>query len=211
MPLPRAPALPPPPALPTPAQPPRHAPPQTPTFGSLYARRLPLPPPGLQSPSLPPSQRSSPTRFIRRHAHFLIPRPPSAADKRYSLGVMRIALAMALCLPLAALAEEPQTPNAQTSPQSLSPAMTAYISSVTQSIKRHLMYRPGEEGKSCQVVVTQSESGEVQAVEFKRCASKEIAWSVETAVLKASPLPLPTDPSLFNSKLVITFVAPERL
>ena len=46
----------------------------------------------------------------------------------------------------------------------------------------------------------------VTAVQVTRCNGDEaVKQSIETAVLRASPLPLPSDPALFERNLVVTF------
>ncbi len=62
-------------------------------------------------------------------------------------------------------------------------------------------------GISCIVSVTQVPGGEVTAVRVISCSIDDIALreSVETAVYKASPLPPPPDPALFERNLELTF------
>jgi colicin import membrane protein len=64
--------------------------------------------------------------------------------------------------------------------------------------------RPGVE---CEVAVTQVPGGEVTSVRVESCTGGDDALrsSVETAVYRASPLPLPPDPSLFERNLRLTF------
>jgi colicin import membrane protein len=62
-------------------------------------------------------------------------------------------------------------------------------------------------GISCIVSVTQVRGGEVTAVRVISCSIEDAALrdSVETAVYKASPLPEPPDPALFERNLELTF------
>jgi colicin import membrane protein len=62
-------------------------------------------------------------------------------------------------------------------------------------------------GISCIVSVTQVPGGEVTAVRVISCSTDDVALreSVETAVYKASPLPSPPDPALFERNLELTF------
>jgi colicin import membrane protein len=64
--------------------------------------------------------------------------------------------------------------------------------------------RPGIE---CIVSVTQVPGGEVTAVRVNSCNPDDSALreSVEAAVYRASPLPSPPDPALFDRNLVLTF------
>ena len=62
------------------------------------------------------------------------------------------------------------------------------------------------EGESCDVIVTQTMTGEVLGVELKSCTSDNaFQRSVERAVRKASPLPLPPNPDVFDREIYFTF------
>ncbi len=62
-------------------------------------------------------------------------------------------------------------------------------------------------GVSCTVSVTQVPGGEVTAVRVDSCTGGDAALreSVETAVYRASPLPPPPDPRLFERNLILIF------
>jgi len=61
-------------------------------------------------------------------------------------------------------------------------------------------------GQSCEVIVTQTMSGDVIDVRVQACTSdKAFQRSVERAVRKASPLPLPPDPELFDREIYFKF------
>ena len=62
-------------------------------------------------------------------------------------------------------------------------------------------------GISCIVAVTQVPGGEVTAVRVNSCSINDAALreSVEAAVYRASPLPPPPDPALFERNLELTF------
>jgi colicin import membrane protein len=65
-------------------------------------------------------------------------------------------------------------------------------------------------GINCTVHVTQIPSGEVINARVAACNGDEaVVRSIEAAVLRASPLPLPSVPSLFERNLVIDFVPEE--
>jgi colicin import membrane protein len=62
-------------------------------------------------------------------------------------------------------------------------------------------------GISCTVSVTQVPGGEVTSVRVESCSGGDAALreSVEAAVYRASPLPSPPDPALFERNLELTF------
>lgn len=62
-------------------------------------------------------------------------------------------------------------------------------------------------GINCTVHVTQIPSGEVISARVTSCNGDDaVVRSIEAAVLRASPLPLPSDRSLFERNLIIDFV-----
>ena len=82
-----------------------------------------------------------------------------------------------------------------------------YLRAIHDKIQRNwtppLSARPGLE---CVINVTQIPSGDVVGVSFGRCNGDEaVKRSIETAVQRASPLPRPPVPSLFNRSLEVTF------
>jgi colicin import membrane protein len=61
-------------------------------------------------------------------------------------------------------------------------------------------------GLVCQVRVTQVPGGSVVGVQIASCNGDEaVRQSVEDAVRRASPLPSPPDPALFERELIVTF------
>jgi colicin import membrane protein len=61
-------------------------------------------------------------------------------------------------------------------------------------------------GIQCEVRVTQVPGGEVVGVQVTRCnGDAAVRESIEAAVYRASPLPEPPDPDLFDRNLVVTF------
>jgi colicin import membrane protein len=82
-----------------------------------------------------------------------------------------------------------------------------YVLQIEQQVERNWL-RPvsTSEEQSCEVIVTQSISGEVIDVQLQSCTSDNaFQRSVKSAVYKASPLPLPPDPELFDRKIQFTF------
>ena len=62
-------------------------------------------------------------------------------------------------------------------------------------------------GTQCEVRVTQVPGGTwSRRVQVVRCNGDEtVRQSIEAAVYRASPLPQPSDPALFDRNLVVTF------
>jgi colicin import membrane protein len=85
--------------------------------------------------------------------------------------------------------------------------MAQYISQITAKIER-AWNRPtsATTGLQCEVSVTQLPGGTVTKVSIGRCnADQAVKQSIEDAVYRASPLPQPSDPALFERNLVVTF------
>jgi colicin import membrane protein len=62
------------------------------------------------------------------------------------------------------------------------------------------------EEQSCEVIVRQTMTGDVLDVQLQACTSDNaFQRSVERAVHKASPLPLPPDPELFDRIISFKF------
>lgn len=86
-------------------------------------------------------------------------------------------------------------------------ALADYQALITQRVARNWIRPPGATaGLECVLSVTQIPGGEVVAVSTERCnADAAVRRSIEAAVLKSSPLPLPDDPALFDRNLRFTF------
>ena len=82
-----------------------------------------------------------------------------------------------------------------------------YIARIKDKIERNWLRPPGTaSGLKCVVRVSQLPGGDVVQVDIQT-GSGNVAFdrSVEEAVLRSSPLPVPKDPSLFDRTIVITF------
>lgn len=88
-----------------------------------------------------------------------------------------------------------------------SPAAAEYRDLIAQKVRRNWNQPPSARaGDSCEVRVQQIPGGEVTSAVASRCTGDAaFARSVEAAVLRASPLPLPSDPRLFDRNLLFTF------
>jgi colicin import membrane protein len=85
--------------------------------------------------------------------------------------------------------------------------MAKYVGQIANAIERKWLRPPNAiSGIDCQVHVTQVQGGDVTAVEVTRCNGDEaVVQSIKDAVVRASPLPAPPDPALFERDLVVTF------
>jgi colicin import membrane protein len=85
--------------------------------------------------------------------------------------------------------------------------MSRYIGQIAKKIERNWKRPPNAiAGISCQVHVTQTPGGTVTNVDVTRCnGDAAVRQSIEDAVYRASPLPDPPDPALFERDLVVTF------
>ena len=82
-----------------------------------------------------------------------------------------------------------------------------YIARIKDKIERNWLRPPGTaSGLKCVVRVSQLPGGDVVQVDIQT-GSGNVAFdrSVEEAVLRSTPLPVPKDPSLFDHHIVITF------
>jgi colicin import membrane protein len=106
----------------------------------------------------------------------------------------------------ARLAAEEQQLAAQASARN-SAAMAQYQEQIRARIERAWI-RPASArtGLRCEVRITQVPGGEVVGVKVGACNGDEsVRQSIEAAAYRASPLPLPPDPALFDRNLVVTF------
>jgi colicin import membrane protein len=89
-----------------------------------------------------------------------------------------------------------------------SDAAARWHASIVAKVQRAWIRPPSAQpGIECIVSVTQVPGGEVTAVRVISCNGGDAALreSVEAAVLRASPLPSPPDPALFERNLELTF------
>lgn len=85
--------------------------------------------------------------------------------------------------------------------------VTAIIARISQAWVRPASAQPGVK---CTVHLTQIAGGEVTHVTVEDCNGDEaVRQSVQTAAYRASPLPAPPDPALFQSNIIVTF-APDQ-
>lgn len=88
-----------------------------------------------------------------------------------------------------------------------SSAMSSYVALIQQHVERRWIRPPSaRSGIECEVRVAQGPSGVVLSVTVGTCnGDQAVRQSIETAVQRASPLPLPADPRLFERNLRFIF------
>jgi colicin import membrane protein len=88
-----------------------------------------------------------------------------------------------------------------------SPARAQYLARLSSRIQNAWIKPPSARaGLDCIVNITQIPGGEVTGAHVSQCNGDAAArQSIENAVLRASPLPPPPDPALFQRNLVIHF------
>jgi colicin import membrane protein len=88
-----------------------------------------------------------------------------------------------------------------------SSALASWRSQITAKITRAWLRPPtARTGLECNLYVTQVPGGEVTQVRIGECnGDQAVRESIEAAVYRASPLPPPPDPTLFDRDLKITF------
>ncbi|MFI4868864.1 MAG: cell envelope integrity protein TolA [Steroidobacterales bacterium] len=92
-----------------------------------------------------------------------------------------------------------------------SPAKAEYLSLITARINRAWIRPPSARaGVKCSLHITQIPGGEITHVVVAGCNGDEaLRQSVETAAYRASPLPAPPDPALFDPNIDVTFAPDE--
>ena len=85
--------------------------------------------------------------------------------------------------------------------------MGQYVAVLRQVVQRNWIRPPeAQAGLECEVIVNQIPGGDVVGVRFGSCNADDVVRrSIEAAVLKASPLPPPPDPALFERTLRFVF------
>jgi colicin import membrane protein len=86
-------------------------------------------------------------------------------------------------------------------------ALAQYQAMIAARIERAWI-RPtsAHAGISCQVHITQVPGGAVTAVQVNSCNGDEaVRQSISDAAYRASPLPAPSDPALFDRDVIVTF------
>ncbi len=87
------------------------------------------------------------------------------------------------------------------------PLMNRYLRDITAQIQRNwILPMSAQPGVECLLRVIQTRSGAVVDAQVEECnGDSAVVRSLEAAALRASPLPEPSDPRLFDRELLITF------
>lgn len=85
--------------------------------------------------------------------------------------------------------------------------LNQYVAMIQQKVMRNWIKPPtAKSGLECEVRVAQAMGGTVLSVEVGRCnGDAAVRTSIEAAVQRASPLPAPPDPRLFERNLLFIF------
>jgi colicin import membrane protein len=85
--------------------------------------------------------------------------------------------------------------------------LNQYVALIQQKVIRNWIKPPtARSGLECEVKVAQATGGTVLSVEVGRCnGDSAVRASIEAAVQRASPLPAPPDPRLFERNLLFNF------
>lgn len=111
-------------------------------------------------------------------------------------------LKAALAAEDARLAEEAQ----QRRQARLDTAQKQYVADITNKVQSNWRRLSGSQGSYCRVLIHQIPGGEVVNVRLLECdGDVPFQRSVESAVRKASPLPAPPDPALFEREIEFIF------
>lgn len=85
--------------------------------------------------------------------------------------------------------------------------LSKFVAAISNSVRQSFTIQPGLEGLSCTLRITFIPGGEVAGVEvIKSSGNPLFDRQAENAVRKAAPLPVPSDPRLFQKMRSIAFV-----
>ncbi len=188
-------SAPPPPAVP------RSAPAPEPTpVRPVEAEPRPTPPkPSVSTKPAEPAKRVEPTKPVEP-AKTVEPAKP--VERKPVAPAVDPARAAAEAELQAALAEEERVAALRAS------GLAAQWSAAIRARIERAWIRPdsARPGLDCTVAVTQAPGGTVLRVAVRSCNGDEaVRQSIEDAVLRASPLPAPPDPALFERELLLRF------
>lgn len=81
-----------------------------------------------------------------------------------------------------------------------------YVADITNKVQRNWLRPPDSRGTHCSVVINQIPGGDITGIRVTDCDG-DVAFqrSVEAAVQKSSPLPMPREPELFQREIEFVF------
>ncbi|MFM7433593.1 MAG: cell envelope integrity protein TolA, partial [Gammaproteobacteria bacterium] len=110
---------------------------------------------------------------------------------------------------LAAEVEAAEAASAARAAAARKAALSAQWAAAIQARVQRAWIRPASAvaGLDCRILVTQAPGGTVVSAEVRSCNGDEtIRQSIEAAVFRASPLPPPPDPALFERNIDLRFM-----
>jgi len=87
-----------------------------------------------------------------------------------------------------------------------------YVSTLANHIKTNWLYKGSQKGWSCDMYILQNKKGEVKSSHIQLCQVtnksklKSFKKSLEKAIYKSSPLPLPDNEEIFEREILIKFI-----
>ena len=90
---------------------------------------------------------------------------------------------------------------------------SSYINQIAARVRDNWVYQGAKDDWGCDVYILQDEDGKVQSVNIQSCKidntskAKSFKNSIERAVYKASPLPVPENKAMFDRELILLFRA----
>jgi len=107
--------------------------------------------------------------------------------------------------------------------EELSPELKAlkssYVEAIQEKIKTNWKYEEAKDNWFCNVLINQANNGAIEAVKILECSSNNNDFkltrsqsqafgnSIRRAIFRSSPLPLPSNETLFDKKLIIRITA----
>ena len=111
----------------------------------------------------------------------------------------------------------------QSNIEELSPELKAlkssYVEAIQEKIKTNWKYEEAKDNWFCNVLINQANNGAIEAVKILECSSNNDDFkltrsqsqafgnSIRRAIFRSSPLPLPSNETLFDKKLIIRITA----
>ncbi|MEX2481076.1 MAG: cell envelope integrity protein TolA, partial [Gammaproteobacteria bacterium] len=106
-----------------------------------------------------------------------------------------------------ALAAEEAAEQAEAQAAADANELNRYVAAIANTVRQSFTILPGFEGLNCILRITLVPSGEVAGVQIvKSSGNAAFDRQAENAVRKAAPLPVPSDPRLFQQMRSISFV-----